>query len=450
MNVNVQLFSAESLLKDAPILAQINQIKQSLNYQTEDGLVSVTDYFNLLKRDIGNLKSFDLNSSIAPGTEYAYILTVTNSLQDTLDQLEQVSVKAVFFQSRLKSIQKNIDNAGATFSAWYQIALAQALKASDIKIPISAIKSLGDSEFSRLMEGQDLDIEAMIQSVEIHLGMLKSHKNLAQEKYKMAKDQVNASISNLAPVSEYGNEDMRLPRYQKLQEKYGDHFKANPKPVVPEEEVDDEPVIYNSKKGGDDEPLLTGSVIEDTFSEQMADPNQDVVFDEEEDMFTPAVEFEISHETGNPTGIVKRSIQEVTPVVVGEVDDPFLGKVKVEDSKVTKTEGKNTGTTITSEDDDEPVLFKRIRKEQSDPRFVDVSIVSNPIDPATRVSESKDVVLEVPVVSGVNKNRDSFDDVDFPAITQAQKQFQVKQVEKPAKNINPKPAFNDDDLEDIM
>lgn len=434
MNINVQLFSAESLLKDAPILTQISQIKTSLNYQTEDGLVSVGDYFNLLKKDIGNLKSFDLNSVIAPGTEYAYILSVTNTLQEVLDQLEQVSVKAVFFQSRLKSIQKNIDNAGATFSAWYQIALAQALKASDIKIPLSAIKSLGDSEFSRLMGGQDLDIEAMIQSVEIHLGMLKSHKNLAQEKYKMAKDQVNASISNLAPASEFGNEDLRLPRYQKLHEKYGSHFKPDPQPAVPEEEIDDEPVLFKPTKddpGEVEESLITNEVIEETFSAQMADSEQEVVF-EDENEFTPAVEFK-TPSTESKSGIVKRTIQEVTPVVVGEVDDPFLGKIKVEDNKVTKIEGKNSGATITSEDDDEPVLFKKVTKVDSTPKKFEVS-----------ASSSKD---SIPVKE---KDEDLYEDDEFPAISQAQKQFSVSKVEKPAKNISPKPAFNDDDLEDIM
>lgn len=427
MNINVQLFSAEVLLSGAPILDQINQICESLNYQTEDGQVSVGDYFNLLRKDIGNLKSFDLNSTIAPGTEYAYILSVTNTLQEVLDQLEQVSVKAVFFQSRLKSIQKSVENVGATFSAWYQIALSQALRSNEIKIPISAIKSLGDSEFSRLMKGQDLDIEAMIQSVEIHLGMLKSHKNLAQEKYKMAKDQVNASISNIAPPSEFGNEAVRLPKYQKLQERYGEHFKQ---PPLPEEEVDDdEPVLYKALNDEEDpeDIIIQNHVIDDAFKNQMADPEQDVVFEKEETEFSPAVDFsedQVAMVEAHKK-IVKRTVQEVSPIVVAVVDDPFLGKIKVEDNKVTKTEGKSLPPV--EEDDDEPILFKKATKVTAPPKDFEVS-----------ASSSKDAI---PVAD---------DDDDFPAISMAQEQFKLKQVEKPAKGISPKPVFNDDDLEDII
>jgi hypothetical protein len=418
MNPNiVQTLSAETLLAGAPILNQIEQIRDSLNYKAEDGVISVSDYFNRLRNDIGNLKSFELNSFIAPGTEYAYMLSVTNSLQDVLDQLEQVTVKAVFFQSRLKSIQKNIENAGATFSAWYQIALASALKTNEIKLPISAVKSLGDSEFCRLMDGQDLDIEAMILSVEVHLGMLKSHKNLAQEKYKMAKDQINASISNIAPSNDFGNESLRLPRYQKLQDKYGDHFKQ---PPVPEEEIeDDEPVVYKKPAWNDeeeDESLLTEKLVDNTFKAQMADPDQDVVFEEEETEHTPAVEFE----PRTKESMVKTSVQAVSPVVV---DDPFLGRVKVEDDKVVILDGVRKGqTVVTEEDDDEPILFKKKK-------------ISKPVEEIVKVVK--------PEVS-------EEDDDEFPAINQAQAQFNLGKIDAPAKNIKPKPKFEDDDLEDIM
>lgn len=468
MNFDVKIFSAETILNGAPILDQINSIKSTLVYKTENGNISIDDYYTNLCSLIGQVKSFDLRPQIPSGGEYAYLLEVTNSLQSVLDEIEMISVKAVFFQARLKSIQKNIDNAASTFSAWYQIALSHALKENDIKIPVSAVKSLGDSEFSRLMDGHDLNIEAMIQSMDIQIGLLKSNKNLCQDKYKMAKEQVNASISNLAPTSEFGNEQVRLPAYRKLIDKYGDHFKSPGKLTQtppPEEEDDDTPVIFNRRPTEEDQ------------REEAPAAQTHVV---------PDLEEEEAPENVAVSGIVKRTIQEVKPLVV---EDPFAGTLSMEGGKAEKIHGKKL--VPAEDDDDEPVLFQRnpkkdkskeVTKDEVKPeskpepkpekkvvpaeeedddtpvlfkkssiKAVDVSAVTNPTDPAAKmkVSEEPDeVVLFKKPGSKVVEPSD--DDDEFPAIREAQEQFQVKNVAKPAKNIVEKPSFNDDDLDDIM
>jgi len=424
MKFDIKMFSAESLLGDAPILKQIEQIKNNMTYKTEDGLISLEDYFDKFNKDVSSLKTFDLEPVIAPGTEYAYLLRFTNILQEMLDQIEGVSVKGVYFQSRLRSIKQMIDNASSTFTAWYQIALSQALKENDIKIPVSSIKSLGDSEFSRLMDGKDIDIDAMYQAIDIQIGLLKSHKSLAMDKYKMVKDQVNASLSNLSPDNNYGNEHLRPQSTPKLEERYGKFFKQDTKLPVIEDEEDDAPVVF-IKHGELDENqntidetsdgLLSESQLNNVYQEHVSSIAEEII---DKPFIDPdTTDEEVFGIDPGQKGIVKTSIVEVKPEVLGVVADPFLGNIKLETKEdgrvsVSKTEGKP----LVAEDDDEPVPFSK--KE-----------------------EKKDV--EKP--SLFKKRAET---TQFSQIEKAQKEFKLESGFPPAKNIKPKPDL--DDLDELV
>lgn len=354
MAFDISLFSAEALLGDAPIIKQLEKLTRDINYKTEEGeTISVGDFYSKLNRDIAHIPILELDSKIVPGTEYAYILQVTNSLQTFLDKIESVNVKAIFFQSRLKGIRQALNNAGATFSAWYQIALSHTLKQADIKINVTTIKSLADSEFSRLVGGVDIDIEAMIESMEVQLALLKSNKSLALEKYKMAKDQVNAALSNIGhDIS--GMENLQQPKIS-LGDKYG-RFVQQPtlKPPV-EEEEDDEPVVFSGIKQSvvPVEVHTSGSII--------SDPLLGNVKLEE-------VDGQVSIITSKPTREIKMEKPEPTPVVSKKIEIP------------------------TEDDDDTIVVFKKIKKEEPIVRKLEPAIEPDDDDedfPAIQQAQKK-------------------------------------------------------------
>ena len=67
----------------------------------------------------------------------------------------------------------------------------------EIKLPASTQKALAESEFSRLVGDEDLNIEGLISAVEVMIVHLKDMKKIANEKYKLGSDQANAALVNL-------------------------------------------------------------------------------------------------------------------------------------------------------------------------------------------------------------------------------------------------------------
>ena len=222
---------AETLLRDQLILSQVTQLKDGMTYKTDEETYSLTDFFELIRKDASKLSQVQLSAAITPGNEQSYLVQLLTSYETVLDEVERQIVRAIFFAGKLKSLRSRVDNLSSTFVAWYLIALSDQVKdVPSLKLTGPIQKSLAESEFSRLLDGADQDLEGMLEAASLLVDMLKGHKKLAAEKYNMGKDQVNASLSSM-------NTDGYLA-------KGAPAFVRKPDPI---EEDDDEPVRFKQK-----------------------------------------------------------------------------------------------------------------------------------------------------------------------------------------------------------
>jgi len=237
---------AEALLKDQLILTQISALKEGMIYKSDNEVYSLSDFFELLRKDASKLDQVQLTSSLAPGTEQDYLVQLLTSYEHVLDQVERQIVRAIFFAGKLKSIRSRADNLSSTFVAWYLIALTDQVKEiPSLKLTAAIQKSLAESEFSRLIDGADQDLEGMLEATQLMTDMLKGHKKLASEKYNMGKDQVNAALSSLGTD---GYSSSGAPR-----------FVRKPNPI--EEDDDEAPVRFRGESPKEDEITEGGVTV---------------------------------------------------------------------------------------------------------------------------------------------------------------------------------------------
>lgn len=194
MNI-LEMLKAETVLAGAPILEQIAVFKRSLVYKTSDTAISYEDHFFSLKKEMDNIDRIALLPTIPPGGAQTYLIELATALEKITDDLEKSQTGILFFLGKVKSAASQKSSLMATFSAWYQVALAEKLKELDIKLPASSQKALGESEFLRILG--DTTTEELISSLEVMLAHIKDLRKLAGEKYKLGVDQANASIVNL-------------------------------------------------------------------------------------------------------------------------------------------------------------------------------------------------------------------------------------------------------------
>lgn len=194
MNI-LEMLKAETVLAGAPILEQIAAFKRSLVYKTSDTAISYEDHFFSLKKEMDNIDRIALLPTIPPGGAQTYLIELATALEKITDDLEKSQTGILFFLGKVKSAASQKNSLMATFSAWYQVALAEKLKELDIKLPASSQKALGESEFLRILG--DTTTEELISSLEVMLTHIKDLRKLAGEKYKLGVDQANASIVNL-------------------------------------------------------------------------------------------------------------------------------------------------------------------------------------------------------------------------------------------------------------
>jgi hypothetical protein len=203
---------AESLLEDSHILKQVDTLRNGLRYKTDGEEVSFDDFFQTLQSEIAELPRIELESTITPGTESLYQIQLVTALESVFDDADRVLNRLLFFQSKLQAAQQQFQVLEVTFIAWYSIAATEFLNAPDfkaIKLNATAIKALAQSEFGRLMEGVHIDVETLLEVTKVLSKQILSHKTVAQEKYNLGKDQVNASwtSNNLPPEGIAGGEE---------------------------------------------------------------------------------------------------------------------------------------------------------------------------------------------------------------------------------------------------
>jgi ribosomal 30S subunit maturation factor RimM len=226
---------AEVILKDTNILSQVQKLKGLLVYETDGVTHDFEKYFHVLNSEIKAIERIELLTSVPPGGAQSYLVELSMALQMVTDKIEMAQTRAIYFQGKLKSALHVKDNLLATFSAWYLIAIAEKLKEAELKIPASTQKALAESEFSRLLEDMDINIEGLLSAVEVMVTHLKDMRKIAQEKYKLGTDQANASLTNL-PFNGHKDGGESLNAFPLLKQRWN---VTEEKPKVDPTEFDD-------------------------------------------------------------------------------------------------------------------------------------------------------------------------------------------------------------------
>jgi hypothetical protein len=215
----INALKADSLIHGSWILDEVAKASQGLMYQNKEQSLPYEDYYRVLLDEVDNMSSIQLQPVVSPGTSRAYLIDLTTGLETVLDQIENITNKVLFFQSKVKAARVNLGNLSSTFKAWYLIALQNELKRFEFKLPNTAMNAISESEFHRLVGDAFTDMEALDGALTLLADRLKSRKKLASEKYSLGKDQANMSLlPQLGFQAGYSDDQsgMRL-----LKDKYG-------------------------------------------------------------------------------------------------------------------------------------------------------------------------------------------------------------------------------------
>lgn len=226
---------AEAILEGTGVIEKIAKLRSSLVYKTTSEAFSFDDYYHILLDQASKIEQIQLEASVPPGAAQKYLVDLTQALQLVTDKIELTHQKALFFSGKIQSAIHNRDNLAATFSAWYQIAAAEALKDEKIKITATTLKALAESEFSRILDdGGDIELNGMKDAVEVLIDHLKHAKKLALEKYKIGTEQANSSIIHM-PSQGFVEGGQPFPI---LRQRYGMTDEATDKPKYDDEDED--------------------------------------------------------------------------------------------------------------------------------------------------------------------------------------------------------------------
>ncbi len=384
---------AEVILKDTTILNQVQKLKSLLTYESEGTVYSFEDYFQTLNKEIKSIEHIELLAAVPPGGAQSYLVELSMALQMVTDKIEMAQTKAIYFQGKLKSALHVKDNLLATFSAWYLIAIAEKLKEAELKIPASTQKALAESEFSRLLEDVDINIEGLLSAVEVMVTHLKEMRKIAQEKYKLGTDQANASIVNL-PFNGHKDGGESLNQFPLLKQRWSvtesapvpDDDKAdwddwdepnpilNPSPQTVDEDyqepvIEDEPAYIQKREAPEAFEIPEGihkiinapveqAVVEDEVSaedltasiarfREMASESPESSQPESEEPYSETVTV-----AGMDVGLSDSS--SLVIIKDGIVEDSFAGAVSIKEGKATLLPlSKKTQKKIDFDEDDE-------------------------------------------------------------------------------------------------
>src|SRR5271157_3914742 len=158
---------AETLLAGSFILVQIETLKANLKYKTNGDVISFDDFYLKLQKEVEVLPRLQLQNTIATGTENQYIMQLVKGLEDIFDKADFTVNRVIHFRSKLQNALSQIKKNSAAFNAWYTLAAGQTLEENTTKFPANQLKDLAASEFSRLMENLDVEVESLAEAVKV-------------------------------------------------------------------------------------------------------------------------------------------------------------------------------------------------------------------------------------------------------------------------------------------
>jgi hypothetical protein len=324
---------AEQLLVGSTILDQVAKLKSSLKYRTSEESYDYEAYYNILVRESKSIPRINLEAQIPPGQGQRYLIDLASALEQITDSIEMTQTKTLFFVSKLKSALSMKTTMQATFTAWYQIALAEKLREIDVKFPVGTQKVLAESEFSRLLDYTDLDLDSLLGAVEVLIDHLKQTKKIALEKYKLGVDQVNTSIAHL-PF--HGIKEAQ--EFPVLSQRWGMTKEKPPQDTFDDEEDPLPDYVEEREHPAEESSLATKQLLAEIQKVSVAEVMEGEILQAISDWKSSIVDVE--EDKSIPPQILEN---------VDVIDDPFLGRVKISDLK------PKPRTTIKFDDeDDEP------------------------------------------------------------------------------------------------
>ncbi len=193
---NLHLFSADNLLSDTPIMAQVLKLRNTLSRDSDGTIICYEDMYQRIQDESGSLPSLDLQMDIPAGQEGAYQRQLLHALEEINDQYDRVLRKVIKMKSRMLNAKNLMDIQRTQFSAYYHLAIPIAIQCAllpkDFKITAPHKKELANSEYSALMDGLDSSIVSLINELSILEAEIKLRKKGQAAIYALGKDQVNA------------------------------------------------------------------------------------------------------------------------------------------------------------------------------------------------------------------------------------------------------------------
>jgi len=308
-------FKAEAMLSDSYVIERVNAIKTEMKYDSDGNVVSYEDMYGRLTDEVDSLPRLTLELDIPQGTEQQYSVQLSMAMEKIFDDCDRVLRRIIKFKSRLQDAVGRIKRLHGEFGAWYAIAVNHVMDGLSIKVSAAQIKLLGDSEFSRLLEGLDTTVASMLTSVAVLQAEIQEHKKTQQDKYVMGRDQVNASWTSHIPQINGGTAITRDQPGRLLN-----------KAKIETENWDDVPTLI-SRMGGEskEQYLLDSPVFDQPVVTPKLKPFEEV---EEVEEFTEEEEPHREYTIDPDKGLIVKALPLNCGTVVESFDLPDVPDIK--------------------------------------------------------------------------------------------------------------------------
>ncbi len=199
VNSTMNLLKAENLMSGSYILTQIAELKASVSLPSDGKKLNFDDYFDYLQKEIDAIPRIELLTRVPNEQESNYTVQLIEALDELQERVTLVQNKVVAFQTRLVEVETAVKEVSGAFDAWYTLAVHEYLGSTDLKLPVATIKALSASEFSRLMGGTVIAISTLQVALKAEVTRLEGKRKMAQKKFELGREQVNASWANQLP-----------------------------------------------------------------------------------------------------------------------------------------------------------------------------------------------------------------------------------------------------------
>jgi hypothetical protein len=299
---------AENLLRDSEILNMIERLKAGLRYKTDDTYVSFDDHFLTLQAQVDGIKRIQLADNVVPALGAVYENELLSHLEEIQDQVERISISIIRFQGDIARADADTKEIAVAFEAWYTIAAKEFISTTAIKLPEATLKSLGKTEFTRLMSQSNLGLSSLSEALKVLLRQLDGKKKLAQAKLQLGRDQINAAHFNRLPETMGVNPER--PRFNLIVDEDND----TPAPAAPFLASDKKPLPAFLDE--DEEPIKVESITE-------SPTRIDSILAEEDELSDVPETSEV------PEVLTKTTVQEVVVHVPNTHDKEVADALKV-------------------------------------------------------------------------------------------------------------------------